>query len=165
MSSSCRTCYSLCCMLIPIITPTEWKRPRNKFWPQQMLCSWPPKLAVANYHLYVWGDQSSARRARPDELLDEDDEDVDDDSQGDWDDEEQDLPLHLPLVRGRLLKTWSRKVKEKRWRICLWLKEKLTRLDQPWWRRADWRALLTLCFEKSREQCCLSDWRDKYYLV
>ena len=72
-----------------------------------MLCSWPPKLAVANYHLYVWGDQSSARRARPDELLDEDDEDVDDDSQGDWDDEEQDLPLHhLPLVRRRILRVF-----------------------------------------------------------
>ena len=72
----------------------------------------PPKLCVDIFHLYVWGDQSSAWRPGPDELLDEGDEDVDDDGQGDWDDEEQDLPLHHPLVRRRVLKTWSQSVRE-----------------------------------------------------
>ena len=46
-------------------------------------------------HLNVWGNESSAGRARPDELLDEGDQDEDDDSQPDRDGHEQDLVFHV----------------------------------------------------------------------
>ena len=50
---------------------------------------------IISFHLNVWSNESSAGRARPDELLDEGDQDEDDDSQPDRDGHEQDLVFHV----------------------------------------------------------------------